>query len=150
METFGLRGGAMDIKFLKRSFLQRLLGISATSKPGVDGCWNYADGKLTIDLGKALELQTPGGAIRFEGKNLPKRVLVVCGEDGEYRAFHNRCTHLGHRRLDPVPGTDTVQCCSVNKSTYDSGGNKIFGPAPHPISRYPVKKEQENLIVSVI
>ncbi len=48
----------MDIKFLKRSFFQRLLGISATTKPGIDGSWNYADGKLTIDLGKALELKT--------------------------------------------------------------------------------------------
>ena len=139
----------MEIIFLKRSFFQRLLGISATTKPGMDDSWNYTNGKLTIDLGKALELKIPGGAIRFEGKNLPKRVLVVCGEDGEYRAFHNRCTHLGHRRLDLVPGTDTVQCCSVNKSTYDSGGNMIFGPAPHPITRYPVKREQENLIVSI-
>lgn len=139
----------MAIKFLKRSFFQRLMGISATTKPGIEGCWNYADGKLTIDLDMALELKIPGGAMRFEGKNLPERMLVVHGEDGEYRAFHNRCTHFGHRRLDPVPGTNTVQCCSINKSTYESGGHKIFGPAPHPITLYPVKKEQETLIVSM-
>jgi nitrite reductase/ring-hydroxylating ferredoxin subunit len=139
----------MGIKFLKRSIYQRLLGISATTKPGLEDCWNYSDGKLIIDLGKASELKIPGGAIRFEGKNLPKRVLVVCGEDGEHRAFHNRCTHFGHRRLDPVPGTDTVQCCSVNKSTYDSNGNKIFGPTPRPITRYSVEKDQEKLIVSI-
>ena len=107
------------------------------------------DGKLTIDLSEASELKTPDVAIRFEGKNLPKRVLVVCGEDGEYRAFHNRCAHLGHRRLNPIPGTDTVQCCSVNKSTYDSSGNKIFGPTPHPITRYPVEKVQEKLMVLI-
>ena len=76
----------MDIKFLKRSFLQRLLGKSATTEPGIEGSWNYADGTLTIDLGKALELKAPGGAMRFEGKNLPKRVLVVHTENGEYRA----------------------------------------------------------------
>jgi hypothetical protein len=70
----------MDTKFLKRSFLQRLLGISATSQPGIDDCWNYADGKLTIDLNRASELKTPGSAIRIEGKNIPKRVLVVWGE----------------------------------------------------------------------
>jgi Rieske Fe-S protein len=139
----------MGIKFLKRSFFQRLLGISATTKPRIDDCWNYVDGKLTIDLSEASELKTPGVAIRFEGKNLPKRVLVVCGEEGEHRAFLNRCTHLGHRRLDPVPGTDTVQCCSVNKSTYDSSGNKIFGPTSHPITRYPVEKDQEKLIVLI-
>ncbi len=142
-------GEKMDVKFLKRSFLQRLMGLPVTVKAGIDGCWNYSDGKLTIDLGKASELKTPGAAIRFEGKNLPKRVLVVYGEDREYRAFHNRCTHLGHRRLDPVPGTSTVQCCSINKSTYDAGGKKIFGPAPYPITLYPVKKEQDNLIVSI-
>jgi hypothetical protein len=45
----------MGIKFLKRSFFQRLQGISATTKPGIDRCWNYADGKLTIDLGKAVD-----------------------------------------------------------------------------------------------
>ena len=139
----------MSIQFLKRSFFQRLLGISATAKPGTEGCWVYADGKLVVDLSKAVELKTPGGAIRLEGKNLPKRVLVVYGEDGEYRAFHNRCTHLGHRRLDPVPGTGTVQCCSVNKSTYDSDGNKIFGPTPQPITRYLIEKDQEKLIVSI-
>lgn len=139
----------MDIKFIKRSFFQRLLGIPATDRPGIDDCWNYADGKLTIDLNKASALKTHGGAIRLEGNNLPKRVLVVYGEDGEYRAFHNRCTHLGHRRLDPVPGTDTVQCCSINKSTYDSSGNKIFGPVHKPITRYPVEKDQERLIVSI-
>ncbi len=139
----------MDTKFLKRSFFQRLLGISATTKPGMDDCWNYVDGKLTIDLNRASELKTPGSAIRIEGKNLPKRILVVRGEDGEYRAFHNRCTHLGHRRLDPVPGTDTVQCCSVNKSTYDSSGDKLFGPAPRPVARYPVEKNQAELIVSI-
>ena len=59
----------MDIKFLKRSFFQRLLGISATAKPEIDDCWNYANGKLTIDLSKASELRAPGGAarIRLEG-----------------------------------------------------------------------------------
>ena len=139
----------MSVKILKRSFFQRLFGIPATAKPGVDDCWHYEDGKLTVDLAKTRELKSPGGAIRLEGKNLPRRVLVVHGEDGEFRAYHNRCSHLGHRRMDPVPGTDTVQCCSVNKSTYDSQGNKIFGPAPHPITRYTAEKDGERLIVTL-
>jgi Rieske Fe-S protein len=139
----------MDVKMLKRSFFQRLLGIPATSKSGTDDCWNYEDGKLTIDLEKTPELKHPGDAVRFEGKNLPERVLIVIGQNGETRAFHNRCTHMGHRRLDPVPGTDTVQCCSINKSTYDADGKKIFGPTPHPITRYPLEKDQEKLIVTI-
>lgn len=139
----------MDIKFLKRSFFQRLLGISETQKPGVAECWNYKDGKLIINLNEASELRVPGGAIRLEGDNLPVRVLVVCGENEEYRAFRNQCTHFGHRRLDPVPGTNTVQCCSINKSTFDSDGNQIFGPAPHSVKSYSAEKDQEKLIVLI-
>jgi hypothetical protein len=30
----------MSIQFLKRSFFQRLLSISATAKPGIEGCWD--------------------------------------------------------------------------------------------------------------
>lgn len=139
----------MTVKSVKRSFIQRLLGKSETQKPGVDDCWRYEDEKLTINLDKAPELRRPGGAVRVEGKNLPIRILVVFSEDGEYRAYHNRCTHIGHRRLDPVPGTNTVQCCSVNKSTFDSCGDKICGPAPQPVKSYPVDKNQEKLIVLI-
>lgn len=139
----------MDIQFLKRNFFQRILGDSATKEPAVADCWDYEDGKLVINLHEASELRTPGGAIRLEGKNIPVRVLVVCGENGEYRAYRNQCKHFGHRRLDPVPGTNTVQCCSINKSTFDSSGNKIFGPAPHSINFYPVEKDQEKLIVLI-
>lgn len=139
----------MDIKFLKRNFIQRLLGLPLTSKPADPGCWRYAKGDVTIDLAKAPELKTKGGAIRLEGKELPLRLLVVAGDDGQFHAYQNRCTHLGHRRLDPVPGTSTVQCCSVNKSTYDSSGKKIFGPAPNPIKQFPISGDENQLIINV-
>ena len=139
----------MAIKSLKRSFIQRILGTPATGVPQHSDCWNYEDGKITIDLTKAIELTSPSGALRLEGNNLPVRVLVVYGEDGEYRAYQNRCTHIGHRRLDPVPGTNTVQCCSVNKSTFDSDGQKICGPAPQQIKNFSVEKNEDKLIVWV-
>lgn len=139
----------MDIKFVKRNIFQRIFGVPATQKPGSTDCWEYKNGKLVISLDKVPELKKQGGAIRLEGGRLPARVLVVFGDNGEYRAYQNKCTHLGHRRLDPVPGTNTVQCCSLNKSTFDSKGKHIFGPAPHPIKSYPVEKDQKNLIVSI-
>lgn len=140
----------MAIKFLKRSLFQRLLGIPATTKPLDPGCWTYSDGKVTIDLKGASELQKPGGAIRLEGRSLPERLLVLFGEDGQYHAFQNRCTHVGHRRLDPVPGTNTVQCCSVSKSTYNFEGIKVHGPTPKPIRTYLTETEGDRLIVTII
>lgn len=139
----------MAIKFLKRGFFQRICGIPATAKAQNDDGWTYADGQVTIELDKIPELRLSGGAVRLEGADLPERLLVTHGEDGEYYAYRNRCTHLGHRRLDPVPGTDTVQCCSVNKSTYNLNGERIYGPAKHAITTYPVTQEENRLVISL-
>jgi len=139
----------MTVTFLQRSIWQRIFGISATSKPQNPDGWEYISGELTILLEQIPELTHPGTAVRFEGNNLPKRVLVVYGEDKQYRAFQNRCTHLGHRRLDYVPGTETVQCCSVNKSTYTFDGEKIHGPNPRPVDTYPVEIDGDKLRIKM-
>jgi len=139
----------MTVKFLQRSIWQRIFGISATDEPREENGWHYESGQLTISLDRIPELTRPGTAIRFEGKSLPVKVLVVFGEDKRYQAFHNRCTHLGHRRLDYVPGTQTVQCCSVNKSTYTFDGGKIHGPAPRPIQKYPVEVGKGELRIRI-
>lgn len=139
----------MAIQSVNRSFVQRILGKPATEMPAMSDCWSYEEGKIIIDLSKSPELQIPGGALRLEGGTLPLRVLVVYGEDEKHRAYENRCTHIGHRRLDPVPGTDTVQCCSINKSTFESGGEKISGPARHSVKTFPVEKDLKNLVVLI-
>lgn len=136
----------MTVTFLERNFFQRLLGLPATRPPKDPGCWTLADGSIRIDLKRASELAEPGGALRLENKNLPVRVLVVHGDDGRYYAFRNRCRHMG-RRLDPVPGTRTVQCCSVNKTTYDYQGRVLFGPARHSLDRYSLDVDNDRLIV---
>ena len=139
----------MEIKFLKRNIFQRILGLPQTTKPANPDSWHYSEGNLTVDLKKTPELKYKGGAIRLEGSNLPVRILLIASEAGNYHAFHNRCSHFGHRRLDPVPETDTVQCCSVNKSTYDLTGNKIYGPAPNPIKVFPVNKYDDKLTIVI-
>ena len=53
------------------------------------------------------------GAPGYEAK-LAVQVLIVHGEDGEYHALENKCTHAG-RRLDPLPGRPEVECCSIGK-----------------------------------
>ena len=140
----------MTVKFLNRGFFQRLFGLPATSKPLNPQCWTFSDGKIMIDLKRAPELKKPGGALRLEGDGLPLRVLVIHGDEGTFYAFHNRCTHIGHRRLDPVPSTGTVQCCSVNKSTYTYDGLKVYGPPTGPIGTFKVKLDGDRLIVSLV
>ena len=137
----------MTTKFLNRSFIQRIFGRPATPKPLDPQCWSFSDGKILIDLNRAMELKKSGGALRLEGGELPMRVLVIRGDDGKFHAFHNRCTHIGHRRLDPVPGTGTVQCCSVGKSTYTYDGKKVYGPPTGSIRTFKVDAEGDRLTV---
>jgi nitrite reductase/ring-hydroxylating ferredoxin subunit len=137
----------MTVKFLNRNFFQRIFGLPTTSKPIDPQCWSFSDGKITIDLKRAAELKKPGGALRLEGGGLPMRVLVIRGDDGKFHAFHNRCTHIGHRRLDPVLGTGSIQCCSVGKSTYTYDGKKIYGPPTGSIKTFKVEVEDDRLVV---
>jgi len=138
----------MELKSLDRNIFQRLLGMSATKAPKDRSCWSYENGKLIIELAKAPELAELSGALRFEENGLPERVLVVKGEDGHFYAFKNHCTHR-NRRLDPIPGTETVQCCSVGKSTFDLGGLKKAGAAKADIKTYSMNIKENKLIVNV-
>ena len=139
----------MNVRTLKRSIFQRVIGSPMTQKPRNSDCWSVKNGKIIVDLDAALELQDTGGAIRLEGNNLPVKVLIVHGEDGEFRAYKNQCSHIGHRRLDPVPGTNTVQCCSVSKSTFDLDGSVVHGPAPQALKQYDVEKAGDQLTILV-
>jgi nitrite reductase/ring-hydroxylating ferredoxin subunit len=138
----------METPTLQRNIFQRLFGICATSPPSDEGCWTFEDGKLTIDLTRAPELNDRNGAIRLEKKNLPERVLVVHGNDDSYHAFKNRCAHA-KRRMDPIPGTEQIQCCSVGKSTFDYSGMRLSGSAKKDIETYPVTVETDKLIIDI-
>lgn len=127
--------------------LKRILGICQTSRPQVPQCWSYSDGQVRIALAQATELKEKGGAIRLEGGGLPKRVLVVNGEDGQYHAFHNRCTHIGRRRLDPVPGESAIRCCSVGQSKFGYDGTRESGLASRDLVPLEVELDDEHLVV---
>jgi nitrite reductase/ring-hydroxylating ferredoxin subunit len=129
--------------------LRRLLGICATQLPANSACWTYADGKLEVILDKAPELSQKGGAVRLEGPPLPKRVLVVHGQDGAFHAFPNRCTHIGHRRIDPIPGEDKIRCCSVGKSTFEYSGRLISGSAKESLEPLALESDGTKLVISI-
>lgn len=127
----------------KRGFFQRLFGKAATNPPVVGDCWRYdAEAqRIHVDLALVPELNQPSGAVRLEGESLPARVLLVHGEDGAFHAFCSQCTH-GGRNLDPVPGTDTLQCCSLGKSTFGYDGKPQFGPGKDSIRVFHVEQDE--------
>jgi nitrite reductase/ring-hydroxylating ferredoxin subunit len=130
-------------------FFRRILGICRTQPPTDTACWRLVDDNVEIDLSRSVELQQPNGAIRLEGKSLPVRLLVFRGEDGQFHAFPNRCTHAGHRRLDPLPGRTCVRCCSVGQSVFDYQGNRQSGSASEPIRPLKVVERENTLVIAL-
>ena len=134
---------------LRRNIFQRIFGICATKEPLDNDCWTYEDGKVTIDLSRVPELTIHNGAIRLEKKNnLPERLLIFKSDDGQYHAIRNQCAHA-KRRLDPIPGTQQVQCCSVGKSIFDYEGKVISGMAGGDVRTYPVALEADKLVITI-
>ena len=137
-----------EITFLRRGFFQRLLGKCVTELPVNADCWSFTDGIITVDLNRAPELEPVAGALRIESDALPERILVVYGEDCQYHAFKNHCSH-SKRRLDPVPGTETVQCCSIGKSTFDYSGKILNNDKLEDIKVYPVELADGKLTIKL-
>jgi nitrite reductase/ring-hydroxylating ferredoxin subunit len=133
---------------MKMGFFTRILGICKTQPPLQADCWSFKDGKVHIDLSKAPELAASGGAIRLEGKALPVRVLVLRSENDRLRAFKNKCTHMG-RRLDPLPDSSEIRCCSVSKSTFDENGKCVSGPVQEALTPFEVTVKADQLEIDI-
>ena len=127
--------------------MDRIKGDPLTELPQIDGAWTRDGDTLTLDLTKLPELDSLGGAVRIEGEAITDPILVVLGEDGNYYAFKNACTH-GERMIDPVAGTMTLECCSASKSTYDYAGKVLSGPAEGPLTSYTLEVLDDNLIIN--
>ena len=128
--------------------LKRILGICETAPPVDEGCWDYAGGEIRLQLDRTPELAPQGGAVRLEGKGLPLRVLVIHGRDGAYHAVANRCTHMG-RRIDPLPGTDRIECCSVSRSRFTYAGEPVGGAARKPLAVFTVCRAGDELTIGL-
>jgi nitrite reductase/ring-hydroxylating ferredoxin subunit len=129
-------------------FLKRIFGISETPLPADPQAWSLESGTVRIDLGRMPELRAPGSGVRLEGKDLDPRLLVYHGEDGQFHAVANRCTHMG-RRIDILSGTQSLQCCSVSKSTFDYDGRPVGGAAKKALTTYAVNREAGTLTIEL-
>ncbi len=132
---------------MKRSIIQRILGICATPMPRDAGCWRIEGSRVVVDLARAPELAGRYGAVRLEGRGLARRILVYRDGDGRVHALHNRCRHMG-RRLDPVPGADGVQCCSIGVSRFDDEGHVRGGLSHEDVVAFPVTEEEGRLVIA--
>jgi len=131
-----------------KDIFKSILGICETAPLG-DTLWRLEKNTVRIAVDRVADLQKPDGAVYLKGKGLKYPILVVKTADGNYLAFKNRCTHVGHRKLDPVPGQAALRCCSVNHSMYDYKGKRLSGPAKKDLDTYRVSLENGELVLTL-
>ena len=127
---------------------KKIFGICETKPPANNDCWTFSDQAVEIDLSITPELLKSGGAVRLEGKGLPERIMVFHGNDGKYYVIRNKCSHAG-RRIDPLPGTQQIKCCSVMGSTYDYKGRVVSGAAKKNLDTFKVITDQNKLKIGL-
>ena len=129
-------------------FFKSVAGICETHELDT-GLWRLEGNKARIQIDRVPAFRDREGAVYLKGGGLKYPVLIVKTGDNGYSAYRNRCTHIGHRKLDPVPGESKLRCCSVNHSTYDLNGVRLSGPAKGNLTVHSVDIENGELIVTL-
>ncbi len=133
---------------MKRNFFQRIFGKPATKPPESNDFWTFQGNVISVDLEQIPLLKEKGKGVRLERKDLAEKILLVHGEDDQFHALQNKCSH-GGRCLDPDPGTESVQCCSVGKSSFGYEGHLISGSAKEDVKVYPVTRKNGTLTIEL-
>lgn len=127
-------------------FVKALGGVCDT-EPLSQDLWSLEGDVVRVKLSGRQDIIERGGGTYLQGKGLARPILVVRTDDDNYLAFTNRCTHIGHRKIDPVPGQKTLRCCSLFHSTFDYEGRRLSGPAKDPLTRHEVVLDKGDLLI---
>lgn len=85
--------------------------------------------KTWLFVGLSHEFAEPGGYRTYTLNDTP--IVVVRGQDGVVRAFHNVCQHRGSLLMKEEGGVARNMRCLYHCWTYDLAGNLVFVPDEH-------------------
>lgn len=124
-------------------------GVSTTLK-AVEGSFILEGKSLVLELSKNPTLKTIGGSIKLSVINnkVITKIMVLCSDKGIYKAVPNKCTH-GGMELEYKYAEKIIRCVSFGKSEFDLAGKVLKGPAPTPLTIYPVSVKADKLFITL-
>ena len=124
-------------------------GVSATLN-AAEGSFFLEGNELVLDLSKNTSLKTLGGSIKLSVINneVTIKLMVFCPDRGVYKAVPNKCTH-GGMELEYKHSEKIIRCVSFGKSEFDLAGKVLKGPAPTPLTIYPVSVKSDKLFIAL-
>lgn len=98
--------------------------------------------KTWMNIGHVCEIPEAGSFIRREIEYAKASLLIVRGQDGEIRAFHNVCTHRGTQLVAEASGRKSNFSCPYHMWTFGGDGALVSAP---DFEAFGLKKEECNL-----
>jgi thiosulfate dehydrogenase [quinone] large subunit len=102
-------------------------------------------GRARVSLAAFPELARAGGTIRILPDGMTDPIYVLARDGGEFGALSPICTHRGCT----VDVSRDRLVCPCHGSTYDRDGKVLKGPAQRALTRYPVTRSGDELIIEV-
>lgn len=103
----------------------------------------YVFRRSWINICRADEVTKPGDFIVQDLYAIGTSVIVVRGNDGVIRAFHNMCTHRGNQVEVDLQGNKKWFTCLFHGWTYDHEGHLVGLPQSNKFST--VQKDKSGL-----
>lgn len=111
---------------------------------------SLSSNSLLIDLSAASSIQEPGSAASFSNGERSIHIIIVHDADNSYHACAKFCTHGGHQPVSYIPKRNLLQCNGYSHSLFTLQGEVRKGPAPEPLKRYPLRKHEHILEISLV
>jgi cytochrome b6-f complex iron-sulfur subunit len=133
----------------RRTFIRTmegLLGAALCGVPALSGCTSFRYVSYTLD-GNRLVVRCAdfgeGSYALIDNPQVPRAIYLHRLSADEFVAVLTRCMHRG---CQVEPAGDRL-ACPCHGSEYAFTGEVLHGPAEHPLFRYEVVTDGENIYI---
>lgn len=103
---------------------------------------------IIIDTGKAPELLDEGSAVKIIDDRIKDSIIIANTGEKVFVALSIACTHNGFE-VEYKHDKKVFKCISLNRAEFACDGHVIDGPTSKSLNAYPIRLQDDRLIVSI-
>ena len=103
--------------------------------------------EIIIDTEKAPELLNAGTAVKIIDPQIKDSIIIANTGSNVFVALSIACTHNGFE-VEYKHDKKVFKCISLNRAEFSCEGHVIDGPTDKNLNAYPVRLQNQKLIVS--
>jgi len=113
--------------------------------------YKIQDSNKTIDifLDKAPDLLNEGYAVKIIDSRLKEPLIIANTGGSDFKAFPITCTHNNYE-VEYKHDKKKFRCINISHSEFSTDGTVTFGPADKPLTPYPIHRQSNKLIISLV